>query len=96
MSTKQVRCEEANGQDPTAGQPPPATVGSVLRSARIAAGLTQEALAEAMGVKQPTVSAWEADVNRLGPHRIMRLAGLLNLDAVELFLLGTTGEAVPA
>lgn len=43
------------------------TFGERLRFARTAAGLTQVALAQALGIRQNQISVWEAGTS--GPHR---------------------------
>jgi transcriptional regulator with XRE-family HTH domain len=78
------------------------TPGTMLKEARLALGLTQDELAEAVKVTQPTVSRWEK--NQLRPVEDQReaLSALLNIDAsiwrrpgreTELALLRDLGAA---
>lgn len=55
-----------------------------LRAARIAAGLTQHELADAVGVKQPTVSQWENGVRSPRATKLSHLAELLGIEVTEL------------
>ena len=63
------------------------TVAAALRSARAAAGLSQGALARAVGVEQPTISRLEADGPRdPGLELVRRLARVLGpVFVAELF-----------
>ena len=45
-----------------------------LRAARQTLGLTQRALAEALGVPQATISRWETGTHPIQHPRILRLA----------------------
>jgi DNA-binding XRE family transcriptional regulator len=63
-----------------------------LRRRRVRAGLTQAALAEAVGVSQPTIAAMEGGVTRNPKTSVLlRLAGVLNASLDEL-LMGTGEE----
>jgi transcriptional regulator with XRE-family HTH domain len=55
-----------------------------MRGARIAAGLSQEALAEASGVAQSMISRIEAGVQEPGIRTAVYLARGLELDVSEL------------
>ena len=50
------------------------TLGSRIREARTAAGLSQQALADAVGAHQPTVAAWESDRRSLSVESLAALS----------------------
>lgn len=54
--------------------------GAEIRRLRRRAGLTQEALAERVGVEQGTVSRWERDIERPCPRSANALRNLLLVD----------------
>ena len=56
-----------------------ATFGDRLAGARDAAGLTQEALAEQLGVLVDSVDAWENDLREPRANRLQMLSGLLGV-----------------
>ena len=55
------------------------SIGSKLAQARKAANLTQEQLAEHLGVTRQAVSHWESDAAYLEVDKIVRIARLLNV-----------------
>lgn len=59
-----------------------ATFGGRLEAARKTKGLTQEGLAEKIGVAVSAVEAWESDTESPRANRIQMLAGLLNVSIV--------------
>ncbi len=59
--------------------------GTQLRLARKRRGMTQKALAEAIGAKHNSVSNWESDRNRPDPDLIRRLCALLEVDSNWFF-----------
>jgi transcriptional regulator with XRE-family HTH domain len=71
-----------------------ATFGDRLAGAREAAGLSQEALARRLGVKEKTIRAWEEDLSEPRANRLQMLAGLLNVSL--MWLLTGKGEGVAA
>lgn len=80
--------------------PAPATFPEIIRSGRIAAGLTQEALAAALAVTQPTISEWEAGKQLPRIPALLDLAQVLGLDATVLVEAAATAArakaAIPA
>ena len=62
----------------------PMEIGAKLRQARIAAGLTQEQTAEALGVSRQSISNWENEKNYPDIVSVVRLSDLYaaNLDAL--------------
>jgi transcriptional regulator with XRE-family HTH domain len=56
-----------------------ATFGDRLAGAREAAGLTQADLARRLGVRAPTIAAWEDDTAEPRANRLQMVAGLLNV-----------------
>ena len=59
-------------------------IGAKLRQARIAAGLTQEQTAEALGVSRQSISNWENEKNYPDIVSVVRLSDLyaVSLDAL--------------
>ncbi len=55
-----------------------------IRTARLAATLTQAALADKVGVKQKDISRWENGVREPSAMWIKKLAEALNVSADEL------------
>jgi len=72
----------SNGYNPsmTKMAPDTATLGQRLRSAREAAGLTQDDVAARFGIKRVSVTQWESDTTRPALTRLPELAALLNTD----------------
>lgn len=56
-----------------------ATLGDRIAAAREAAGLTQQALADKLGVRPPTIDAWENDRKEPRANRLQTLGGLLGV-----------------
>ena len=61
-------------------------LGEAIRDARLALNppMTQRDLARAVGVHQPSVSAWELGKTMPSPATVLTLAALLNLDLADL------------
>ena len=53
---------------------------SKIASARIAAGMTQQQLADAIGVRQNQLAAWESGARNPKLNAIMKIAAALNMD----------------
>ncbi len=60
---------------------PAAAFGSRLREARLAKGLTQEQLAEAIGVAKPTLSGYERGIREPDFLKLNALLEVLEVDA---------------
>lgn len=56
-----------------------------VKELRVAAGMTQSSLAAEMGVNQPTVSNWEAEVCLPKARELPRLAKVLGCTISELY-----------
>ena len=78
--------------DETAGS---ITVGVRIRSAREAAGLTQEELAGKLGVTQTAVSYWESGKRDLGVADLERIAFALGVRAWTLLPVPHQPETAP-
>ena len=59
-------------------------VGRAVQEARTARGLTQTELAQALGVSQPSVSAWEVGRALPSSEVLIRIADELGLDLGKL------------
>ena len=59
-------------------------LGSVIRSARIDAGLTQTELADKVSVKQSTGAMWESGKQRLRSQQVIPVAKVLGIDPTAL------------
>lgn len=69
-----------------------ATFGDRLSGAREAAGMSREELAQRLGVKLATLSAWEDDVAEPRGNKLQMVAGMLNVSI--RWLLTGQGEGV--
>ncbi|SOC43825.1 phage repressor protein C with HTH and peptisase S24 domain [Rhizobium subbaraonis] len=67
------------------------TIGSRIRHARKAAGMTQQALADELGIDRVNISQWESDITRPATERIPQMVQLLNIS--ETWLFSGTGVA---
>lgn len=65
------------------------TLGQRIREKREAHGLSQEKMAEQMGVSRQAVGKWESDAARPSTENLLRLAALLEMEVQEL----AAGEA---
>ena len=63
-----------------------ASLGTVLRLRRVAAGITQVELAESVGTGQTSVSQWERGVTTPTLVHLRRLALALDCDLVDLLV----------
>ena len=62
----------------------PVRFGCIIRQYRKARGLSQPALADALGVSRNTVTNWETDRNKPDIDQLLRLCALLTLPVEEL------------
>lgn len=72
-----------------------ATFGDRLAGAREAAGLTQEQLAQRLGVRLTTLQAWEDDLAEPRGNRLQMLAGMLNVSLAWLLTAAGDGLTAP-
>ncbi len=72
-----------------------ATFGDRLAGAREAAGLSQEDLAQRLGVRLTTVQAWEEDMAEPRGNRLQMLAGMLNVSLSWLLTAEGDGLSTP-
>ncbi len=70
-----------------------ATFGDRLAGAREAAGLSQEDLAQRLGVRLTTLQNWEEDLAEPRGNRLQMLAGMLNVSL--RWLLTAEGDGLP-
>lgn len=73
-----------------------ATWGARIRSARQAAGLSQQTFAAALGVHQANVSRWERGIASPADHRRQQIATLLGVTAASLFSYDINGDTEAA
>jgi len=82
-------------RDPTPSSFPgsftPVGVGQRIRAARLATGMTQEALAAAVGVSRSAVAQWETDRSGQVGANLARVAAALGVSTGHLL----SGEAAP-
>ena len=64
-------------------------IGDKVRELREKAGMTQEELADLMGVQRNTVWRWENNRAGLRGENIQRMSSVLNVDASELIPLNS-------
>lgn len=69
------------------------TIGTRLRTARLAAGFTQADLADVLGVKFQQVQKYETGHNRVCASKLFRAADILKVD-ITYFQPGGRGESV--
>ena len=69
-----------------------ATFGDRIAAARAALGMSQAQLARRLGVKAPTIDAWEGDRSEPRANKLQMLAGMLNVSM--LWLMTGAGEGV--
>lgn len=73
-----------------------ATFGDRLAGARETAGLSQEDLAQRLGVRLTTLQAWEEDLAEPRGNRLQMLAGMLNVSLRWLLTAEGDGLDAPA
>ena len=65
-------------------------IGSRVRARRIMLGMSQEKLADALGLTFQQVQKYEKGVNRIGASRLLHIAGILDV-SIEFFFEGIPG-----
>lgn len=70
-----------------------ARIGKAVRERRESVGMTQAALAAAIGVTFQQVQKYEQGRNRVAASKLVRIADALKCDAFEL--LGEEGDGMP-
>lgn len=73
-----------------------ATFGDRLEAAREAANLSQDDLAQRLGVRDTTIASWEADEWEPRGNRLQMLAGMLNVSLMWLMTGRGAGLGVPS
>jgi transcriptional regulator with XRE-family HTH domain len=68
-------------------------IGSRLRMRRLALGISQEKLGDALGLTFQQVQKYEKGTNRVGGSRLLKLAELLEVD-VGFFYMNLEGHVV--
>lgn len=71
-----------------------ASLGEVLRKHRTERNMTQEFVAESLGVSRQAVSKWEKDVSDPSTSNLLALAKLYGISAEELLRGGVKGNTV--
>ena len=71
------------------------TLGEKIKEQRTAHGLSQETLAEAMGVSRQAVTKWEADQSAPSSEKLIALAKLFHISLDELIGNEVTHNEVP-
>lgn len=67
----------------------------IIKSRRIALGLTQKEVADYVGVSEATLSRWESgEIKNLRRNRIAALAKILNVDVFSLVDFDTASEMI--
>ncbi|MBL0406452.1 helix-turn-helix transcriptional regulator [Microvirga aerilata] len=65
-------------------------IGSRVRARRIMLGMSQEKLADAIGLTFQQIQKYEKGVNRIGASRLLHIAGILDV-SIEFFFEGLPG-----
>ena len=68
-----------------AGHPVDRHVGAQLRSFRLQRGMSQSAVAEAVGLTFQQLQKYEKGVNRISASKLFELAGILGVSVQEFF-----------
>ena len=68
-------------------------IGSRVRARRILLGMSQEKLADALGLTFQQVQKYEKGTNRIGASRLLHIAGILDV-SIEFFFEGLPGMRV--
>lgn len=63
------------------------TFGSVIRDKRLALNMSQQQLADILGVTQPSINRWEADQSFPKPPQLAPLSNALEIPLDELLAL---------
>lgn len=71
-----------------------ATFGDRVAAAREQAGLSQEALAKQLGIKNGTLRNWEHDLNEPRANKLQMLSGVLGVSL--MWLLNGEGDGISA
>lgn len=85
---KYIRSSGPRPEDPAAGK----TLGEALKARRTSCGMTQEFVAERLGVSRQAVSKWENGTSDPSTSNLLALARLYGVSVEEL-LAGTEGQA---
>ena len=62
---------------------------NALRAARVAAGMSQQQLAIAAGIRRESISHYESGLHEPGVWRAIRMAAVLGVPVEELFPVDT-------
>jgi transcriptional regulator with XRE-family HTH domain len=65
-------------------------IGSRVRARRIMLGISQEKLADALGLTFQQVQKYEKGINRVGASRLLQIAGILDV-GIDFFFEGIPG-----
>ena len=65
-------------------------IGTRVRARRVTLGMSQEKLADALGLTFQQVQKYEKGVNRIGASRLLHIAGILDV-SIEFFFEGLPG-----
>ena len=65
-------------------------IGTRVRARRVMLGMSQEKLANALGLTFQQVQKYEKGVNRIGASRLLHIAGILDV-SIEFFFEGLPG-----
>ena len=65
-------------------------IGSRVRARRTMLGMSQEKLADALGLTFQQVQKYEKGINRIGASRLLHIAGILDV-SIEFFFEGLPG-----
>ena len=69
---------------PAPDEPSPAALADVLREHRTRCRMTQEFVAESLGVSRQAVSKWESGASEPSTANLLALAKLFGVDAAEM------------
>lgn len=78
------------------GKPVDTHVGSMVRARRLELGMSQEKLADAIGLTFQQVQKYEKGINRIGSSRLMQIANALNVPPTSFFEGAPTAARISA
>lgn len=71
-------------------------VGTLVRERRMAIGLSQEKLGDALGLTFQQIQKYEKGTNRISSSRLMQIANVLGVPPMDFFVGAPTADKITA